>query len=218
MSTWFTGQVSARVRDRHLAEDVTQAVFLLLARRGDALPAGVVLAGWLYRTAGHVSANAMKIARRRTVHERSAARPVVSPPPAAEADFSPALDAALDRLGAADRDALLLRYVQGRTVSEVARTLGVSEDAAAKRIWRAVGRVRKHLAARGVTLADSSGVCIAGGGNAGSGWPVGCVPTDEDDWVDGFDTGRVSYLRVFRSGRGGDSRYDNPDRRGCCRR
>ncbi len=161
-----------RVGDPHLADDVTQAVYLVLARRAADLGPPTVLPGWLYRTARLVSNDAVKMQRRRQRHERAAARPELAPP-APDPGVRPEIEAALDRLSTADRDAVLLRYWQGLSVGEVARSLGVAENTAAKRLGRAVGRLRGQLA--GGTAATA--VAALGTPSAPAGVAAACRPT-----------------------------------------
>src|SRR5215469_14895368 len=61
-----------QVHDPHLAEEITQAVFVILARKAAALGPGTILSGWLYRTTQFVSADALKAQRRRQLHEQEA--------------------------------------------------------------------------------------------------------------------------------------------------
>src|SRR5688572_27527649 len=61
-----------QVGDAHLAEEITQTVFIILARKGGALPSGAVLAGWLCRTARYVAARAITMRRRRQEREQEA--------------------------------------------------------------------------------------------------------------------------------------------------
>ena len=89
-----------RVKDPHLAEDVTQAVFFVLSKKAMKLPRSTVLAGWLYQTACFVSADAIKMKMRREHHEREGAI-LRRAPAAADAweNISPHLETALDALG-----------------------------------------------------------------------------------------------------------------------
>src|SRR5690348_13829440 len=61
-----------QVGDSHLAEEITQAVFIVLARKAGSLDSKTALSGWLYRTARYVAADALKMQRRRQIHEQEA--------------------------------------------------------------------------------------------------------------------------------------------------
>src|SRR5687768_1433475 len=104
--------------DAHLAEDLTQAVFLLLATRARTMRQGVVLGGWLHRTACYVAANTRRaeVARRKremvAVRTSEAAEHVGA---AESAEELAALDRALARLREGERDAVVLRYIEGRS-------------------------------------------------------------------------------------------------------
>jgi RNA polymerase sigma factor (sigma-70 family) len=159
-----------RVRgDTHLAEDITQSVFLCLARKAARLPCEVILAGWLYQTARYLSNDAMKMRNRRQQHEQRAAaemaaRSTTQTADAAWSQLSPVLESAMDRMSPRDRDVLLLRYFQSLDVSEIATRTGVPANTASHRIARALDKLRSHLAARGVTApADVLGAAITAG-------------------------------------------------------
>src|SRR5690242_14541128 len=93
-----------RVRDAHLAEDVTQAVFLMLSQRASRLAPGTILAGWLYRAARYAASNAMRIERRRRAHQQAAAQvPRTEPRMNPQwQQIEPILDAAMDSLRSGD--------------------------------------------------------------------------------------------------------------------
>ena len=151
------------VRDTHLAEDVTQwaFVFVALARNARQLSERPVLAGWLHRTAQNLAAKAVRADSRRRAREQEAAAmnelPATEPATLWE-HVAPQLDAALGRLSDADRDAILLRYFERKSAREMAEVLGVSEDAAQKRVSRAVERLRECFAGHGATIA-AGGLC-----------------------------------------------------------
>jgi RNA polymerase sigma factor (sigma-70 family) len=159
-----------RVGDAHLAEDVTQAVFLTLARKASSIGSDVVISGWLFNTARLVANNAMRLRQRQQKRELSArgfANPTgVSPSPRQSSPdwdaIAPHLESAMDHLGRGERDAVLLRFYQGMSFKEVAGAIGISEDAAAQRVSRGVAKLRAYFAAHGVnTSADALTMGVA---------------------------------------------------------
>ena len=156
----YLGMVYAAARRQvgrdSLAEDVTQAVFLLLARKAHSLNEKVVLAGWLFRSTRYVAARSLRAERRRTHHELAAAmdsKPEELPSASDRwKEIEPQLDEALSALTSVERDAIVLRFFLGKPLSEVGAQLGITEQAAKKRVSRAVDRLRSFLARHGVAL------------------------------------------------------------------
>jgi RNA polymerase sigma factor (sigma-70 family) len=139
--------------DPQLAEGVTQVVFIILARKAASLGAKTILTGWLYRTAGYVSGSALKRELRRQHREQEAYMQSELDAQAGSTwkQLSPLLDEAMLRLGQTDRDALVLRFFEGRSLNEVGHALGASEEAAKKRVNRALEKLRNIFAKRGVS-------------------------------------------------------------------
>jgi len=146
-----------QVRDRHLAEDVTQSVFLVLARKAKGLRPGASLAAWLLVTTRYLALDALDARARRERHEREAAAMANShtPPidPAQWDAMSPHLDAALASLSGKDREAIALRYFQDRSFKEVAQAMGMTVETARQRVHRATMRMRAFFATRGAPVA-----------------------------------------------------------------
>jgi len=167
------------VCDSHLAEDVTQGVFVALAKNAIQLTDRAVLSGWLHRTAQNIAAQTVRTDVRRRAREQEAAAMnelLSAEPDAVWEHIAPHLDAALGELAEADRDALLLRYFERKSAREMAQALGVSDEAAQKRVNRAVERLRKCFAERGFTV-GASGLAVVISANAVQAAPVGLAAT-----------------------------------------
>jgi len=141
------------VRDPQLAEEVSQVVFIILARKAPSLGAKTILSGWLYRTACFLARRAVKRELRRKRREQEAyMQSTLKETDSVWEQLSPLLDEAMLRLGQADRDALVLRFFEGRSLREVGAALGSNEEAAKKRVNRAVEKLRIFFKTRGVLL------------------------------------------------------------------
>jgi uncharacterized protein (TIGR03435 family) len=142
-----------QVRDAHLAGEITQAVFIILARKADSLGDKTILSGWLCRTARYASANALTIQRRRQHREQEAYMQNIlneAEPSETWNQIAPLLDGAMEKLGQKDHDALVLRFFENKNFMEVGAALGASEDAAKMRVNRALEKLRKFFTKRGV--------------------------------------------------------------------
>lgn len=150
-----------QVGEAQLAEDVTQAVFILLSRRAGQLHGDVALARWLFTATRYSAANARRVRDRRLKHERAAAVEITARRLSEEADdvdpqLLQLLDAAIAALSVADRDSLMLSFFQQKTYREVGAALGVSEDAARQRVRRSIERLRQYFAQHGVVTGTTA--------------------------------------------------------------
>ncbi|HEY1790256.1 MAG TPA: sigma-70 family RNA polymerase sigma factor, partial [Verrucomicrobiae bacterium] len=142
--------------DIHAAKDVAQLVFVDFARKAAGLSENVVLAGWLHRATIFAARQILRGERRRQLREQQAAAMNTTesqsePENGGWPQIHRLLDEALDHLNKTDRDALLLRFFQQQSFAEVGASLGGTEDAARKRVSRALERLRLMLLRRGVT-------------------------------------------------------------------
>jgi RNA polymerase sigma factor (sigma-70 family) len=137
----------------HHAEEITQAVFIILARRAGSLGPKTILSGWLYTAARLTSANFLRSEMRRSRREQEAFMHSTleeTPQEVLWQELSPLLDTAMARLKPSDRDALVLRYFENKSLPEVGKVLGVGERAAQKRVGRALEKLQRLFAKRGV--------------------------------------------------------------------
>lgn len=155
-----------QVRDPHRAEEITQAVFTILAQKAEKISDQTILAGWLFKTTRYAA-----IAQTRELAKQSVRLAAIeqelqmhseihsaAPDPLWE-KMSPLLDEALATLGETDRQAVLLRFFENKSLAEVGGALGTGEDTARKRVSRALEKLHKFFNRRGLS---STTAIIAG--------------------------------------------------------
>lgn len=166
-----------QVRSPQLAEEIAQSAFTDLARNASRLKPDTVLAAWLYQVARRTAIDVVRREARRQLREQIASE--MNATCATDANWThvePLLDEAMAALDDTDRAAVLLRFFENKSLREVGQQLGVSDDAAQKRVSRAVERLREFLAQRGVTV-GASGLAVLLAANAVQSAPVGLAVT-----------------------------------------
>ena len=166
-----------QVRSPQLAEEVAQSVFAGLARNAGKLKPDTVLTAWLYAVTRRTAIDVIRKESRRQLREQTAAE--MNNMNATANDWTqiePLLDDAMAALDETDRSAILLRYFENKNLREVGEALGASEDAAQKRVSRAVERLREFFSKRNVTI-GAGGLAVLISANAVQSAPVGLAAT-----------------------------------------
>ena len=142
-----------QVRSPDLAEEISQTVFTQLARQASQLRPGTVLPAWLYQVTRHTAVDVIRAEARRQAREQIAYQMSELHTPQADwTQIEPHLDEAMAELADPDRTALLLRFFENKSLREVGAALGTGEDAAQKRVSRALERLRDRLGRRRVQV------------------------------------------------------------------
>ncbi len=166
--------------DTHLAADVTQLVFVDLARKARILIGHRVLAGWLFTSTRFAASKLVRAEQRRRRRERASdsMHDNETSRPESWERLSPVLDEALAALNTTDRDALLLRYFEGRGYADIGARLRLSENAARMRVERALDKLRIRLAHHGLTSTSAAlGTALAAYGVASAPPALGAAVT-----------------------------------------
>jgi RNA polymerase sigma factor (sigma-70 family) len=150
-----------QVRSPHLAQEVAQSVFSDLARNAPTLKSDTVLTAWLYRVAYRTAIDVVRHESRRQAREQIAMEMAAMNTPSSEwTRIEPLLDETMEVLDEEDRTAILLRYFDNKSLREVGQALGISEDAAQKRVSRAVDHLRELFSKRGVAVGSAGLIAL----------------------------------------------------------
>jgi uncharacterized protein (TIGR03435 family) len=162
-----------QVRSPQLAEEIAQSVFTDLARNAGKLKPGTILTAWLYSVTRWTAIDVVHKESRRQLREQIAVE--MNDMNATANDWTqiePLLDDAMAALDETDRSAILLRYFENKSLREVGASLKISDDAAQKRVSRAVERLREFFSKRSVTI-GASGLAVLISANAVQSAPIG---------------------------------------------
>src|SRR5258707_248524 len=161
-------------RNAHQAEEITQAVFVILARKSRQLGKRVILSGWLCRTARLSAVTFVRSEIRRTRREQEAHMQNLLNESESEVwpQIAPLLDVAMAGLSGADHDAVALRFFDGKSMKDIGAALGASEDATKMRVNRAVEKLRTFFTRRGI-VCSAAALTAAISANAVHAAPIG---------------------------------------------
>jgi RNA polymerase sigma factor (sigma-70 family) len=139
-------------RNPQQAEEITQAVFVILARKAHRLGKKVILEGWLYQTSRLTALASVRSEVRRAHREQEAYMQSIANEnePEVWQQIAPLLDAAIASLNEADRHAVVLRFLYGKDMKEVGAVLGLNEGASRVRLHRAMEKLRHFFHKRDI--------------------------------------------------------------------
>ena len=160
------------------AGEITQAVFIILAKKAGRLSQRTILSGWLYQATRLTAANFLRTEIRRVRREQEAYMQSLAneTEPELWPQMAPLLENAMGRLGEKDRNAIALRFFEGKSFQEIGAAFGASENAAKKRVAHALEKLHRYFSKHGVS---STTAIIAGAISANSAHaaPVGLATT-----------------------------------------
>jgi len=183
--------------DAHLAQDVAQTVFTNLARKAAPLSCRASLTGWLYTSAHFAAAKIVRGENRRRDREKKYMREPISET-APEPDWNklrPVLDEVMHELKEADREAILLRYFENRPFAEIGEKFGLNENAARRRVERALEKLRAVFLRRGVAATTALVSVISA--NAVQIAPTGLAATLTSASLAAAGTGTLTLLKLM---------------------
>ncbi|HEX2854786.1 MAG TPA: sigma-70 family RNA polymerase sigma factor [Opitutaceae bacterium] len=166
--------------DTQLAQDVSQSVFIDLARKARELTGRAELTSWLYTSTRFAALNALREKHRRQIREIEAhIMQEIERSPVTEADWEkirPLLDSALCDLPEQDRSAVLMRYFESQPFAAMGEKLGIGESSARMRAERALDKLRGVLAQKGIT-STATALALVLTTNAVAAAPAGLATT-----------------------------------------
>src|SRR5882724_1171673 len=165
-----------QVRSPQLAEEVGQSVFTDLARDAANLKPDTILTAWLYQVTRRTAIDVVRRESRRQARERLAVEMAAMNTATDWTHIEPLLDDAMEALDETDRAAILLRYFENKSLREVGQSLGTSDDAAQKRVSRAVERLREFFSKRGIAI-GAGGLVVVISANAVQAAPLALAAT-----------------------------------------
>lgn len=142
-------------RNSEDAQDVAQAVFILLAQRACTLRERSSLTGWLYETTRFTAMKFLRARTRRTAREQKTIAQSILNDANSEnlwQSLEPLLEEAMSRLGEKDRTLIALHFFENKSHTETAAALGIAEWASRKRVARVVEKLRVFFGKRGVAV------------------------------------------------------------------
>jgi RNA polymerase sigma factor (sigma-70 family) len=152
------------LRDNHAAEDATQAVFLVLSQKARNLRRED-LTGWVYRVAHLTATDAarrrVRRAQRETAYmnDETVLQDAGCDETQVEAILG-VLDEELEKMSGKNRNAVILRYLQGFSQEEAAQRAECSVKALSVRASRGLEQLRQRLARRGVAVSSVALVAV----------------------------------------------------------
>ncbi len=157
---WVSAVARRRLGDSHLADDVTQAVFILLHRKAPRFAGEGALVKWLHQSACHMTRNAIRSQKRRRNREHAAyllqQQQYNSASSPEWMEIAPILDELILKLNESEREVILLRYYQQLTFADIGALTNISEDAARKRSDRAIEKLKTLVQAKGLTISAAA--------------------------------------------------------------
>jgi len=181
------------VGDPHLAKDVAQTVFIGLAQKAHTIRDPGALASWLYRATHNAAIQTIRTENRRRGRETEAMKrsALEDNCPATWAAISPYLDEAMLQLKPIELQVVMLRYFEGKSLRETGVALALSDGAVQKRVARALEKLRRHFARRGV-LASAALVATLIAGNSVQAAPAGLAASMVSTSVASFGTAQTA--------------------------